>query len=191
MKPITTTAPHVIIMVGIPGAGKTTFVNHFAKIFHAPVINQGDIAEEVGIDAASAGKVADYLLNELFKSNRTLIYEGPTHTKAARTALIKKVTNAGYKPLLLWVQTESLEAKRRATKRGSNMTAADFDHAISQFHPPTASEMPIVISGKHTYATQLKVVLKYLAAPRTAGTPPPPPQAPTTPARSGRNILIR
>ena len=189
MKPLTPTTPHVIIMVGIPGAGKTTFAAHFAKTFHAPYINPLEIAEQAKIGAAATVKVTEVLFNELLKTNQTIIYEGPTYTKIQRLAAVKKVINAGYKPLLVWVQTESIEAKRRATKKqptGNNLTSEGFDAAIKRFQPPTAVEKAVVISGKHTYATQVKAVLKHLAGAR-AEMPIVDKPRPAT----GRNIIVR
>lgn len=108
-------------------------------------------------------KVVSLMLNELFKTRRTLIYEGKTATKAARNAIVKEAITAGYEPLIVWVQTESVEAKRRATRKqkdGIYLTDEQFDTAIRHFNPPSVQEKAIVISGKHTYASQLKIVLK-------------------------------
>jgi len=188
MKPLTTSTPHVIIMVGIPGAGKTTFAENFAKTFHAPVVNFNDIAAITEDDGAMTKKVAALLLHELLKTHHTLIYEGPTDTKAARMDITKYITAAGYKPLLVWVQTESMEAKRRATKKsktGAPLSSEAFDAAIQAFSAPALTENPVVISGKHTYATQLKIILKHLAGSER-------PEPPTTPRLSPtRNIIVR
>lgn len=191
MKPLTPATPRAIIMVGIPGAGKTAFAERFAKTFQAPFVNQRALQYTLDIDAATATKVAAHMLDELIKTNRTLIYEGPTASKVNRTAVMKHVRAGGYEPLIVWVQTESLEAKRRATKKqsdGSEITDEGFDDAIKRFTPPTAQEKPIVISGKHTYASQLKIVLKRLAGEQrpTSDTSPEPPRI-----RSSRNIILR
>jgi len=190
MKPSTSAAAHVIIMVGIPGAGKTTFAEHFADTFKAPYINPSDISETVGIDADTTEKVTQLLFGELLKTSRTLVYEGSTFTKDQRTAITKFITKAGYKPLIVWVQTEPVEAKRRATssqKKGGAISSAEFNEALASFEPPTANEKPVVISGKHTYGTQAKSVLK-----RLAGITPeaPKPEQPKV-QRSGRNIIVR
>lgn len=195
MKPLTPNTPHVIIMVGIPGSGKTTFAEHFAKTFQAPYINPRDISELTGIDATATEKVTKLLFDELLKTNRTLIYEGSTYMRTQRIALENMVTKAGYKPLFVWVQTDPVESKRRATKRqkgNSALTNQEFDTALRSFQNLAESEKPIVISGKHTYATQLKAVLKRIA---TAPRPTAPTSTPTTqqPSRTvpGRNITVR
>lgn len=169
MKPLTTSTPHVIIMVGIPGAGKTAFAEHFAKTFHAPYVHTKELERTAGIDRKAANVVAAKMLAELLKTHQTLVFDGDTATRATRAALVRTISRAGYKALLVWVQTEAIEAKRRSTfKRGGEQaqTSQQFDAALKRFVPPSAIEKPVVISGKHTYATQLKVILKRLAEPR-------------------------
>jgi len=190
MKPLTPSTPHVIIMVGIPGAGKTTFAENFAKSFKAPYINPRSISDLTGINAEATEKVTKLLFDELLKTNRTLIYEGSTYAKSQRVALEQMVTKAGYRPLIVWVQTDPIESKRRATKKqqdNSQLSPAQFDVAVKSFQNPVAAEKPVVISGKHTYATQLRVVLKRLAG-ITPNTPPTPEKPRTI---VGRSVTIR
>jgi len=196
MKPLTPNTPHVIIMVGIPGSGKTTFAQHFAKTFQAPYINPNDISKLTGIDAKATEKVTKLLFDELLKTKRTLIYEGATHLRTQRLALENMIRKAGYKALFVWVQTDPIESKSRVTKKGKSpniLTPAQFDTAFRKFQSPTESERPVVISGKHTYATQLKGVLSRLAMVRedTKASPTTPPVTPPTRNISGRNIIIR
>lgn len=190
MKPLIPNTPHVIIMVGIPGAGKTTFAENFAKTFHAPYINPRSISDLTGIDDEATEKVTKLLFDELLKTRHTLIYEGSTFAKAQRQALEQMVTKAGYRTLLVWVQTDPFEAKRRATKKqtdGSHISPGVFDDAVTQFQNPSEAEKPVVISGKHTYTTQLRTVLKRLAGvqPNTPPKPEPPRSA------QGRSITVR
>ncbi|MDB5163196.1 MAG: hypothetical protein JWN28_804 [Candidatus Saccharibacteria bacterium] len=188
MKPITPASPHVIIMVGIPGSGKSTFAEHFADTFKAPIINESRIAYDAGLDSQQTEAVFSLLLNELLKVERTFLIETTTLSKIRRAALTATITKAGYKPLLVWVQTEPLEAKRRALKpqpAGSGMSEADFNAAYAAFQAPSAQDKAVVISGKHTYATQLKVVLKKLA-----GSRPDTHVAPPSPRQHG-NITVR
>jgi predicted kinase len=188
MKPLTPTTPRAIIMVGIPGAGKSTFAERFSKTFQAPMIDERSIQYSLNLSEESSKKVSQLMLDELLKTHRTLIYDAPTLTKVSRMNISKYVQAAGYQPLLVWVQTESLEAKRRATRKqndGSQLTPEGFDVAIRRFNPPTAAEKPVVISGKHTYASQLKIVLKRLAGEQR------PEEAVQPRIRSSRNIILR
>lgn len=189
MKPLTPATPRAIIMVGIPGAGKTTFAERFSKTFQAPYINQSALQHSLGLSPDIAARAASHMLGEIVKTNRTFIYEGPTGAKVSRTAIIKRIVAAGYQPLLVWVQTESIEAKRRATKKqpdNSELSGESFESAIKHFTPPSVQEKALVISGKHTYASQLKIVLKRLAG---EGRPVVEPDQPRI--RSSRNIILR
>jgi predicted kinase len=189
MKPLTTSTPHVIIMVGIPGAGKTTFAEHFAKTFHAPYVHSSELEGLAGIDQRSASIVAAKLLSELLKTHHTIVFEGDTSSRTTRLALVKTIAQAGYKPLLVWVQTETVEAKRRSIRKRSGhapLTPEQFDTALKRFAPPASAEKAVVISGKHTYATQVKIILKHLAGPR-----PEPGDDTKQRVRSGRNIIVR
>ncbi len=190
MKPLTPTTPHAIILVGIPGSGKSTFAERFAHTFQAPYINLKAIASIAETNEDSAQALSFHLLDELLKTNRSLVYEGTTHSKVNRQALTKKVSDAGYQPLFVWVQTESIESKRRATKNqkdNSQLSADEFDAAIKRFTPPSINEKAIVISGKHTYASQLKIVLKHIASHQrpVVSTDQPAPRV------RSRNIILR
>ena len=192
MKPLTPSTPHVIMMVGIPGAGKTAFAEHFAKTFSAPYLNPRTLSFSESIATDIAKKVTSAFLEELLKTNRTLLYEGPTETKAERTAIIARAKKAGYRTLLVWVQTEPVEAKRRATRRtetNTHISAVEFKNSLETFQVPTETERFIVISGRHTYATQLKTVLKNLVREQPTTQVPPAPRQPIV--RDGRNITVR
>lgn len=188
MKPLTPASPHAIIMVGIPGSGKSTFAEHFADTFQAPIINESRIAFETNTDAKQVQLFSAIMLQEILKAQRTFIIEAAQLTKNRQAALIKTVTKAGFRPLIVWVQTETNEAKRRASKAlpvGSGLSSSEFDLAIKGFTAPIPNQKTVVISGKHTYATQLKVVLKQLAGSRPETPSSPPPQ------RRSSSIVVR
>lgn len=167
MKQPSSTSPNAIIMVGLPGAGKSAFAEHFAETFEAPIVNAGALQQELRLDDAQADWLQVIMLNEFFKTRRTVLIDGRLESKTRRAEMVKYVTKAGYRPLLVWVQTDPVESRRRATKKypvGSGLTAHEFQAALKAFEPPLAKERPIVISGKHTFTTQLKVVLKQISA---------------------------
>jgi predicted kinase len=173
MKPLNLNKPHMIILVGIPGAGKTFFAEHFSYTFNAPYVSL-DILRSYfvssSIDETAILASSNYLLDELFKTNRTIIYEGNTDARSDRQTITKKARDAGYAPLLVWVQTESASAKQRAThstKEKRGLSNDEFISRIKHFTAPNVTEKAVVISGKHTYASQLKIVLKRLVEPRT------------------------
>lgn len=176
MKPIVSTKPHLIIMVGIPGSGKSFFAEHFATTFNAPIVSFDKLRQALFIPMALSdeediiiNRVANYMLDEVLKTGRTVLYEGLTNLRNDRNLIAKKARDADYEPMFVWVQTELIDAKKRATKANGDKPALDddrFKEKLKQFNSPHPSENPIVISGKHTYASQLKIVLKHLVEPR-------------------------
>lgn len=192
MKPVTTASPHAIIMIGIPGAGKSAFATQFAETFKALLLDRTKYQREFGLSDEQAESLSHAILTEYFKTNRTLVVEGDLDTKEKRDALAKKLTKAGYKLLLVWVQTDTAEAFRRATKPfpvGSGMDEVQFEELVDAFEAPTAKEKAVVISGKHTYATQLKIVLKQLALKAGYGKNTPPKG--TSESGSSARIAVR
>ncbi len=197
MKSTDTNKPHLIITVGIPGSGKSFFAEHFADIFKAPIVSYDLIRKEIFTNPAFSDdedeilkKVANHFLDEVLRTKRTVIFEGKTNLRSDRLALAKKAHNAGYEPLFVWAQAESSVAKRRATKPSVEkpaLTEDEFMQKQRQFTAPHPNEKAIVISGMHTFASQLKIVLKHLIEPRnttveTNGSIPP---------HASRNYLIR
>lgn len=179
MKSLSLSKPHVLVMIGAPGVGKTFFAEQFADTFKAPLISYERLHDqlfsrptETKDEAATIARIADSQLNELLKTQRSIIIDGGAATRAERVALHKKVRDEGYEILYIWVQTDDATAKSRATKatRGSQkknvLSEAQYEVNLKQFSKPSVTEKPIVISGKHTYATQVKVVLKKLVEPR-------------------------
>lgn len=172
MKPIISNKPHMIVVVGIPGSGKSFFAEHFAATFKAPLISYDRLRTELTTDCDEnviASNIANYLLEEVLKTGRTVVYDGQTDLRTERALIAKKSRDSGYEPLFIWVQTESVTAKKRATKPNSdktNLSTEQFDIKFRRFSPPHQIEKAIVISGKHTYSSQLKIVLKHLVEPR-------------------------
>ncbi|RYF29392.1 MAG: hypothetical protein EOO17_01510 [Chloroflexi bacterium] len=170
MKNLQLSKPHLLVVVGIPGAGKSFFASKFAETFSAPYIDQESLYNMVDPDHVEA--VADLILDQLVRTKQTILLEGWGATRTERQAFTAYGRKHGYEPLFIWVQTEPITAKKRATKgvRGHEtnnlVSPEEFDKAVTRFTPLNASERYMVISGKHTYASQAKIVLKKLTGDR-------------------------
>lgn len=164
--------PHLIIMIGIPGSGKSFFAEHFADSFKAPIISTDEIRSKLfkvvkfsKEEDVIVNTVANYLLDELLKTNRTIIFRGETAKKSDRLKIFKKCRDAGYEPLCVWVQTDVDTSRKRLIKKigAKHFNNDKFENDIKNFSAPNIlSEKPVVISGKYTYNSQLKIVLKNL-----------------------------
>jgi predicted kinase len=186
----------MIIMVGIPGSGKSFFAEKFAETFNAPCVSREKIVAHLGQDVKEADFIAYDQLRELLKTQQSVVVDGLADTRPIRGELAKKARHAGYDTLFIWVQTDAATAKDRATKRTNEnthhvRTSDEYDKIAKRFMPPTSIEKPVVISGKHTYATQAKVILKKLSEPRASisvhAVAPVRPEQPS----GRRNITIR
>ena len=96
MKPLQLSSPHLIIMVGAPGAGKTQFATEFAKMFNAPMLSS-DTLRELSSDDTLIHKAAIDLLRELLKPKQTIIFDGNTEKRAWRSDIAKVAREAGFK----------------------------------------------------------------------------------------------
>lgn len=173
MKSLSLSQPHLLVTVGIPGSGKTTFAAKFASTFSAPYVNYDTIMTVARHDSASSDAFAGYMLKQLFKTDHTVVFDGPTASKAERAALKNLAASAGYKTVFIWVQTDPTTAESRFTKSrqksGRHGSKSQFDSMVKHFEAPVEKEGQfVVISGKHTYATQVKAVLKNLLATKQA-----------------------
>lgn len=183
MKSLTLNKPLVLAMIGLPGSGKSFFARQFSETFSAPVISY-DRLRHIIYPETGYGKdeqtllqqVAYYETDELLKTQKTFILDGGGMARLQRVELRKKFRAAGYDLLLVWVQTDEDTAKYRSMKRSSrhrndqynrSLTSEEYNQLARKFSTPLSKEPSVVISGKHTYPTQAKIVLKRLVAPRT------------------------
>lgn len=181
MKSLNLAKPLVIITVGVPGAGKSFFARQFSETFAAPLVSvdyinyllNGKLTDKE--KKLVSGKLIDEQLLQLFKTQKTFIFDGGGASKAERLRIRKIAREHGYDTLLVWVQTDEATTKYRSLNRSAkrsgdayntSLTEAQYSLLTRQFSKPHATEPQVVISGKHTYATQAKVVLKKLVLPR-------------------------
>lgn len=208
MKSLSLPKPLIITVVGLPGAGKSFFAKQFADTFGAPLVSYDRLRNELFNDPTYnkdeqeiLARVADYQLGEVLKTKQTTVLDGAGFTRVDRMRLAKTAREAGYAQLIIWIQTDEATTKQRSLRRSSKQVDDKYSHLLTpeqyasftkQFTPPNHSESYIVISGKHTYAAQVKVVLKRLAGARQeTATTAAPPERPNAPLRRRQNITIR
>ncbi len=176
--------PKLIMLIGIPGSGKTFFGQKFAKEYKIPFLNINQIRhlmfENPEYDKIENEKItvlSIQLLNQLFKTNQSILFEANLGTRVSRKAYSKLAIKNGYQPMFIWVKSLADESKYRSLiknpKTPKDFTISDqlFDKLSAQFTPPNKTEPTIVISGKHAFKNQYKMVLK-----KIAGEPKPQPK---------------
>lgn len=182
MKSLSLSRPLVIIVIGLPGSGKSFFARQFADMFGAPLVSVDFIRHAVSPQSryvaeedALVNALAHSQIVELLKTGKTCVVDGGLNNRTARHAIERLASKHGYGKLTIWVQTDEptslsrsmkRSAKRQADELNAPMDAPAFARYRKQFSIPTPSENVVVISGKHTFATQARVILKKLVAPR-------------------------
>ena len=179
MKSLSLSTPRVIFIIGKPGVGKTQFARKFADTFNTPYVEADQIRgiitqdpeysheEQVAVD-----RLVMLQMSELFKTKKTFIVEAGTEAKVDRQNYMKWARKHEFEPLTVWVQTDEDTARDRATRASRInkdkifiLPEERYTHLVKRFTPPHDDEKAVVISGKHTYASQAKSVLKRLAEP--------------------------
>lgn len=176
MEPITLPNPTIIQVVGLPGAGKSFFASQFAETLGAPIVSRDKIRwllfSHHGYthdEEFIVSQVADMLIAELIKTHKTFILDGGYNSRAARDRLDALAKKHSYRVITVIVQADELAAKTRSIKRSGNksvdkykqpLTVQMFEKQVKAYQPPTINSNNVVISGKHTYNTQARAVLK-------------------------------
>lgn len=167
MKQLTLTKPHLFILAGIPGAGKTFLANHFAKSFNTPLISSDEIASILfekqdysEKEQAVIRNITLFNLEQLLKTKSNIIYDGYSSTRVSRLNLVKSATDQGYNPVFIWVQTDLATSSARALKNG--MPKDRFDKMVRKFTPLISTEPYMVVSGKHSSVNQVRNITNKL-----------------------------
>ncbi len=149
-----------ILVFGTPCSGKTTFCENFAKRFHAPFYNLEDLMAKYSFNHEQILGFVD----EVAKTGQTLIFEGLLDTEKDRETINQILRDANYEPSLIWIQTDSSTTKQRMKMRLKSVSKAktEYDARMKLLEAPSDKEPAIVISGRHTFETQLKHVLTQL-----------------------------
>ena len=155
------TKPRAILVFGAPCSGKTTFCEKFSRRFKAPYYNLQQLREE----ADFTEKQIHVVLEAISKTGQNIVIEGGLDTEAEREGVRKLLKLCGYTPTLVWIQTDINTIKARLKMKTKSVARAkeEYDTKIRAMEAPAESEKPIILSGKHTFETQLSHVLSQLA----------------------------
>lgn len=169
------------MIIGLPGAGKSFFAGHFSETFGAPMVSADrlrfELFESPSFTPAETGlikRIAEMQLTELVKTRSSIVVDGLCNNRKERQQFEQFTTAHNYGTLIVWVQTDEPTAKTRSLSRNRKRAGDEYNVKISAdqfkllaagFNQPVKQEDYVVISGKHTYTTQAKMVLRKLAAP--------------------------
>ncbi len=177
---LTAQQPLLILVIGIPGSGKSHFARNFASQYKFFYVNTERYAHELGAklptteSADLAKKLALATLEQTFGSFKHMILEGPFNTLKERLEIADMAKMAGFKLLVVWVQTDLQTSQGRALNRDRRKTddrhslTLDVDSFLKVSEgferPVVGRENFVVISGKHNFDSQGLSVIKKIAS---------------------------
>ena len=152
--------PYAILVFGAPMSGKTTFATNFSDLIKAPFLNFTSLQAKHRITR----KCSLELISIITKGKSPIIIEGLMDTEAERDEIRKLLEDAGYTPVLVWVQTDLNTIKQRMRHAYHTLDEAKSALAESyeRIEAPSDAEKVLVISGKHTHQTQCRNVINGL-----------------------------
>ena len=96
--------PILVAVAGPNGAGKTTLYHSHLKSAGLRFVNADRLAQELGLDAYTAAKMADALRRELVRQKESFIFETVfSDPVGAKLAFLKEAANSGYTVVLCFV----------------------------------------------------------------------------------------
>lgn len=151
-----------LLVFGAPCSGKSTFAKKFADRFGLIFLDLNKFSRENELSRKALLAVVELLAS----TKQSLVLEGGTDTEKDRRELKRILRYAGYSPSLIWVQTDIPTLRNRLKSKYKDVAKAKetYETAVNEIEAPSASERPIIISGKHTFETQAKHVITGLAS---------------------------
>jgi predicted kinase len=175
MTKVAPTKPLLILLYGYPGSGKTYFARQLTDHLQTAHIHgdriRGELFDHPRYDKEENEVIAqlmDYMTGEFLSAGLSVIYDTNAMRVGQRRLLRDMARKSHAQPLLVWFQidTESSFARtqNRDRRRSDDKFAIPYDRAIfdrvaGAMQNPQ-NENYIVISGKHSFPTQLSAIMK-------------------------------
>ena len=149
------------MVFGAPCSGKTSFSTNFAKKYDLAFYDLDEIRDSNRLSRKNLLLIVELVA----RTGKTLIFEGGLGTEKERTEIRNILRSAGYSPTLIWIQTDINTIRTRLKLRYRSVSKARdvYDTSVENLEAPSDHEKPIILSGKHTFETQCRHVLKGLA----------------------------
>ncbi len=178
MSKIILNKPVLFCFYGYPGAGKSYVARNLEQTLQIARVSADGIRHELfarpHYDAQENAVVAhlmNYMTEEFLKAGASVAYD----TNAMRIMQRKKLYEMARKHkaeyLLLWLQIDTENAFIRTQRRdrrtqddkySERQTKATFERQVALMQNPKAGESYMVISGKHSFASQKSAILNRL-----------------------------
>ena len=167
--------PVLYLMLGYPGAGKTTAAEIISSLTGAVRLSSDAIRLQLfrqpNFSEAEHHALYDAIDNKtekLLGAGISVIYDANLNRRIHRQEKYDICKRANATPILVWVQTPRAMAKQRATKQAThdpkrpygNMTVQVFERLVSQIEQPDDDEPTLSLKGVNLTPRIVKQKLK-------------------------------
>lgn len=166
------------MLYGFPGAGKSYFARNLCDHLQAAHVQGDRIRSELfqtprfdKQENTVVSQLMDYMTHEFLNAGISVVYDTNSMRAAGRHALRDLARRSHAQPLLIWLQIDTESAFSRVSARDRRRTddkyaapidRPTFEDIARHMQNPQNVEDYIVISGKHTFNTQISAVAKRL-----------------------------
>jgi predicted kinase len=177
MSKIVLSKPALVCLYGYPGSGKSYLARSLAEEIQMANVSSERIRNELfqtprydPQENAIVTHLMDYMCEEFLSSGVSVVYD----TNALRAAQRRKLRDLARKHraayILIWLQidvdsayerTQTRDRRTSDDKYAEPQTRSTFERQLSGMQNPMGEDY-IVISGKHTFATQKSVITNRL-----------------------------